>query len=131
MASRPIPWQGLSELAWQAREAAFVFDRVKVGCALLTEGGRLFAGCNVEQRFRSHDIHAEVNAISSMVAMGEREIAALLVVAETELFTPCGACMDWILQFAAPACQVGFQRRRGDDVRVFPAAQLMPFYPRA
>lgn len=126
-----MPWNDLSELAWQAREAAFVLDRIKVGCALRTETGRLFSGCNVEQRFRSHDIHAEVNAISSMVAAGEREIAVLLVVAETELFTPCGAYMDWILQFAAPACQVGFQGQRGSEIRVFPAAALMPFYPRA
>jgi cytidine deaminase len=123
-------WSDLAELAWRAREAAFVFDQVKVGCAVLSAAGRLFSGCNVEHRFRSHDVHAEVNAITSMVTAGERGIAAILVVAEKELYTPCGACMDWVLQFGGPACRVGYQSRRGGDVSSWSAGELMPFYPR-
>lgn len=96
---------------------------------VLASDGRTFAGCNVEHRFRSHDVHAEVNAITTMVAGGTTELRAILVVAERSRFTPCGACMDWIVQFGGPRCQVAFQAGRGKRVKVYTAKELMPFYP--
>ena len=101
----------LSKAAWLVREHAFVFGPTKVGAALLTTDGRIYAGCNVEQRFRSHDVHAEVNAITSMVAGGQTEFLAIVVAAEKVRFTPCGGCMDWIYQFGGADCvgaAVGF-----------------------
>ena len=124
-------WAELVERAWQARENAQILGRTKVGSCLAALGGGYHAGCNVEQVFRSHDIHAEVNAIGTMVAAGHSRFDRLLIVAERDLFTPCGACMDWIMQFGGPTCLVGFQNRPGGEVRVFTAAELMPFYPLA
>src|SRR5947208_1032840 len=86
--------KNLSSHAWTARTNAHIIGKTRVGCALLTTTRRIYTGCNVEHRFRSHDVHAEVNAISSMVVGGDKEIAYLLVAAERERFTPCGACMD-------------------------------------
>lgn len=122
-------WERLAQAAWAVREAAFVFGPTKVGCAALASTGAISVGCNVEHRFRSHDVHAEVNAISSMVAAGQRELVAILVVAMRDRFTPCGACMDWILQFGGADCQVGYQREPGGHVTVHLASELMPFYP--
>lgn len=127
---RGIDWQQLSTIAWLARDAAFVIGNTKVGSAALCEDGRIFAGCNVEHRYRSHDVHAEVNAISTMVAGGGRRLTAVLVAAERELFTPCGACMDWIFQFGGPECLVAFHGRRDADPIVHSAEELMPHYPR-
>jgi len=106
-----------------------VFGPTRVGCAALASSGSISSGCNVEHRFRSHDVHAEVNAISSMVAGGERKLVAILIAAERERFTPCGACMDWIFQFGGPTCRVGYQRERGGPVTVHLAGELMPYYP--
>src|SRR5690242_15496079 len=89
----------LFELAWQVRENAHILGPTKVGCAVLATDGRTFLGCNVEHRFRSHDVHAEVNAITSMISGGASGIRAIAIAAERERFTPCGACMDWIMQF--------------------------------
>ena len=122
----------LSELtrrAWAVRANAHVLGTTKVGCALLASDGSVFVGCNVEHKFRSHDVHAEVNAISSMVAGGQRKIVALVVVAERERFTPCGACMDWIMQFGSDECVVGFQGTQGGNVTTYTAKELMPHYP--
>lgn len=47
-------------------------------------GGGVHTGCNVEHKLCSHDIHAEVNAFSSMVAAGRHRIAALLIIADQE-----------------------------------------------
>lgn len=121
-------WHELANTAWNAREHASSFN-TKVGAAAEAEDGRVFSGCNVEHRFRSHDIHAEVNAIGSMVSGGSKRLRRLLVVAEREQFTPCGACMDWIFQFGGKECEIGFQSSRNGKVEVFKAKELMPFYP--
>lgn len=119
----------LSQTAWLAREQAFVFGGTKVGASLLTADGSVFAGCNVEHRYRSHDVHAEVNAITTMVAAGHQRVVAILVAAERTRFTPCGACMDWIFQFGGPDCLVGYQSKAGGKINVLTATELMPFYP--
>lgn len=123
-------WSTLSLRAWEARENAFILGRTKVGAALLTERGQIFTGCNVEQTFRSHDIHAEVNAIGNMIAGGGNDkILAILVVAERNLFTPCGSCMDWIIQFGGGDVLIGFQKAPNEQVRAYRASDLMPYYP--
>src|SRR6188472_3095923 len=91
-------WGRMAAAAWQARDHARVHGKTRVGAAVLTAGDRMFAGCNVEHIFRSHDIHAEVNALASMVAAGHGPATAILVVAERERFTPCGSCLDWIFE---------------------------------
>jgi cytidine deaminase len=101
-----------------------------VGCAVLGAGGGISVGCNVEHKFRSHDIHAETNAISSMVAAGEQALVALVVVANRDRFTPCGACLDWVWEFGGPDCLIGIQKTRGGSIEILCAADLMPHYPR-
>lgn len=118
----------LAEAAWCVRERAFVFGKTKVGCALLADDGRIYVGCNVEHKFRCHDVHAEVNAISSMVAGGGCQIIAIVIAAERDHFTPCGGCMDWIIQFGSNSV-VAFQGRPGSEMVQHSAHELMPFYP--
>jgi cytidine deaminase len=120
----------MAAVAWDARESAHVYGNTKVGCAVRSEDGRTFLGCNVEHRFRCHDIHAEVNAISSLVASGGVRIRAVVVVAKTERFTPCGGCMDWIMELGGPDCVVAFQGMPEGPLEVFSASELMPRYPR-
>jgi cytidine deaminase len=119
----------LASAAWRIRENAYVLGKTKVGCAVLSSRGTIFEGCNVEHRFRCHDIHAEVNAISSMVAAGERQLLVVFVAADRERFTPCGGCMDWILQFGSESTIVAFQSTRNGPIQRYTAGQLMPHYP--
>ena len=121
--------QKLAYAAWSIREQARVVTGVRVGSALLTDSGEIYAGCNVEHKFRCHDIHAEVNAVGTMIASGGRAIRAIVVVAETSMFTPCGGCMDWIFEFSGGDCVVGFQGRPGGPIEVFRGRELMPKYP--
>ena len=79
--------QRLAEHAWQVRAHARILGATAVGCAVLGGGGGIWRGCNVEHGFRSHDVHAEVNAISSMVSDGERTLRAVVVAAERERFS--------------------------------------------
>lgn len=120
----------LAARGWDARTKSRILGSTAVGCVAVGKSGRWWPGCNVEHQFRSHDIHAETNAISNMIVSGEQELVAVVIVAERDRFTPCGACLDWILEFGGPECVVAVQRKRDSPLEVFTAGQLMPHYPR-
>jgi len=119
----------LSDAAWLARESARILGDTPVGAAALASSGRVYPGCNVEHKFRAHDIHAEVNAIGNMVAGGDTHLAAIFIAARRTQFTPCGGCLDWIFEFAGPEAIVLFQSEKGGSVKRYTAGQLMPHYP--
>ena len=123
--------QRLAKDAWVARDRAFVVGTTKVGCAVLCVDGSSYSGCNVEHRYRCHDVHAEVNALTTMVgAGGYRQIRAVVIAASKQQFTPCGGCMDWIMQFAETgSCIIAIQSAPDEPLKCFTADQLMPFYP--
>lgn len=120
----------LSGSAWSVRENARLIGATAVGCVALDAEGRTWPGCNVEHRFRSHDIHAEVNAIGAMISGGCTVLVAVLVAAKRDRFTPCGACMDWIWEFGGPDCLVGVQSRQHGPIEILLAGEIMPHYPR-
>lgn len=121
--------KALSEAAWSVRRNARLHGRTSVGCAVLSDTGQIFVGCNIEHRFRSHDIHAEVNAISTLVAAGGRRLRAILIAAERDRFTPCGSCLDWIFELGGEDCLVLSEQSPGQPAHCHLAQDLMPFYP--
>ena len=68
-------------MAWDYRKNARVLGKTKVGAAVLSKN-KIFGGCNIEHKFRSHDIHAEISAISSMISKGHEKIDAIIIVAQ-------------------------------------------------
>jgi cytidine deaminase len=121
--------RALSDAAWSVRANARVHGPTRVGCAALADDGRIFAGCNIEHRFRSHDVHAEVNAISSLVAGGGGHLRAVLIAAERQQFTPCGSCLDWIFEIGGGDTLVLSESRKGVPTHEYLARELMPYYP--
>ena len=121
-------WKQLSVTAWKFSKNARVLGKTKVGCAVLS-GKEIFGGCNIEHKLRSHDIHSEISAISSMVSAGCKKLDAILVVSQRDKFTPCGGCLDWIFEFGGPKCLVGYQTKKDGKISIFKAEELMPHYP--
>jgi cytidine deaminase len=119
----------LAQAAWKVRNHARILGPTKVGAATLSLQGNIFTGCNIEHRFRSHDIHAEINALTNMTASGEGPATAIIIVAERQRFTPCGSCLDWIFELGGPNTIVGFQPDIGKPLDMFRADDLMPHYP--
>ena len=77
------------------------YSRFAVGAALLTKGGRVFTGCNVENISFGLTICAERNAVFAAVAAGEREFAKIAIVADSKTpVTPCGACRQVLAEFS-------------------------------
>lgn len=123
-------WKALSDLAWMARSQARTYGETQVGAAALSSEGGMFPGCNVEHRFRSHDVHAEVNALTTMIANGHTQALAILIASERDRFTPCGGCLDWIFELGGAGCLVSFQPFPESEHAVYRADELMPYYPR-
>jgi cytidine deaminase len=132
-ADLPENWEALSFTAWRVRDNA-IAARTKVGAAVLARrpngSQAIFGGCNIEDLWKASSIHAERTAIACMVAGGGKKAEKLLVAAERERFTPCGNCMDFLMQFGGPDMQIAFQPKPSYEVQVFTAAELMPHYPR-
>lgn len=124
-----IDWEDAARVAWSCRNNAHVVGETSVGAAAISIEGEVFAGCNVEHRYRCHDVHAEVNAITTMVATGRTRLVGIVVVAERKRFTPCGGCLDWIFQFGGPECQVAYQNAPAGELVIHTARDLMPHYP--
>ena len=91
-----------------ARAAALAsyspYSKFRVGAAVLTGSGKIFAGCNVENASFGLCNCAERTAIFSAAAGGERRIRAVAVYTPTAAPTlPCGACRQVIHEFGADA----------------------------
>lgn len=119
----------LIEAARAAREQAYCpYSGFAVGAAVLTEDGGVFSGCNVENASYSLSLCAERAAIAAAVAGGmqQGELAALALVADTpQPVTPCGACRQVIMEFAAEGCRVVSTTLAG-ETRVDSAENLLP-----
>ena len=92
------------------------FSHFKVGAAILTSKGDIFAGCNVENSSYGMTNCAERTAIFSAVAEKgpALEILAIAVTnAQGVPCSPCGACRQVIYEFG-PDAVVLYQGQQGD-----------------
>lgn len=99
-----MDWEILVDEAWKARAQAYApYSGFQVGAALLSEDGRVFHGCNVENLSYGLTNCAERVAIGVAVAAGVRRFSAVAVVAETAVpISPCGACRQVLAEFGVP-----------------------------
>ena len=99
------PQENLLDAARRARENAVApFSKFRVGAAVRTKSGKIYAGCNVENASYGLTICAERVAIFKALSEGERGFDAVAVVTDTEKLTPpCGACRQIIWEFCGDA----------------------------
>jgi cytidine deaminase len=97
-----MQFHNLIRAASAARNQAYApYSKFAVGAAVQGKSGAVFVGSNVENVSYGLTICAEQIAIGSAVAAGEREFAAIAVVADTtDPIVPCGACRQFLAEFA-------------------------------
>jgi cytidine deaminase len=117
----------LLEAARRVREMAYApYSNFKVGAALRTTAGTVFVGCNVENVAYPEGTCAEAGAIAAMAAAGERQIAEVLVIADSpEPVTPCGGCRQKLAEFGGPDVPVTMTGLNGKVLHMT-LAELLP-----
>ena len=118
----------LIEKALEAREKAYApYSKFKVGVAVLTAGGKIYTGCNVENASYPVGICAERVAMSKAVADGETEFTVIAIVGSGENYCmPCGM----FRQFMAEFCKEDFEiivAKSVDDYKIMKMGELLPY----
>ncbi|WKU24451.1 cytidine deaminase [Priestia megaterium] len=118
---------GLIDEAKKAREMAYVpYSKFKVGAALLTKDGRVYRGCNIENAAYSMCNCAERTALFKAYSEGDKEYAALAVVADTDRpVSPCGACRQVISELCPKEMKVILTNLK-NDIQELTVEELLP-----
>lgn len=105
----------LRRKAKKASERAYSpYSQAKVGSALLTESGKIFSGCNIENSSFGNTICAERVAIFKAVSQGEKKIKKIYVYTK-DGWPPCGSCRQVMTEFASENLQIIIGRENGKE----------------
>jgi len=122
----------LAAAALTARAKAYVpYSHFAVGAALLTTGGKVYTGCNIENAAYSPTNCAERTAFFKAVSEGERDFSAIAIAGGPEgepsrLCPPCGVCRQVMLEFCDPRQFRVFLVEGEEIARTFTLAELTP-----
>ena len=100
--------QRLIRIAEEQMSHAYApYSHFQVGAALLTAGGKVYAGCNIENASYTPTNCAERTAFFKAVSEGVKEFDAICIVGGkngvlTEYAPPCGVCRQVMMEFCDP-----------------------------
>ena len=125
-------YKELIKEAINARNFAYSpYSNFAVGAALLTESGKIYKGCNIENASFTPTNCAERTAVFKAVSEGERKFKAIAVVGGklnekvSEYITPCGVCRQVLSEF----CSENFiiiSAKNEDDYKIYTLKDLFP-----
>ena len=114
--------EALVDAARDVRQHAYCpYSHFPVGCALLSQDGKIFTGVNVENVSFGATNCAERSALFTAVSLGYRPgfIKAIAVAGATEDFLPpCSICRQVLVEWADPATPVYLTRNDGQIKRL-------------
>ena len=115
----------LVDSAKKARDNSYSpYSEYPVGAALLTKGGKIYTGCNVENSSFSLTCCAERVALFKAVSEGEREFTKIAVVSsEKEPILPCGTCRQALYEFAPNLSIIVLH---DNEIKTFLLKELLP-----
>ena len=125
-ATSDADWRELRAMAFAALDHAYApYSRFRVGAAVRSGDGRIYAGCNVENASYPASMCAERVAVATAVADGARDFVALVIATDAaEPAPPCGVCRQ-VLGELGPRLEVVSCTSRGGESR-WSVASLLP-----
>ena len=122
----------LIQLALGQLQAAYTpYSGFKVGAALLTTGGKIYTGCNIENAAYTPTNCAERTAFFKAVSEGERSFEAICVVGGqdgvlTGYAAPCGVCRQVMMEFCNPKQFQIILATSTEQYEIFTLEELLP-----
>lgn len=115
----------LVNAAKAARKKAFApYSRFTVGAALITDKGKIYHGCNIENPSLMLSFCAERAVLINALVEGEKKFKALAIVSGNKDYCfPCGACRQMLAEFAP---DVEIYLASGKGIKKFSIAELLP-----
>lgn len=126
MKNDPLSQELIGQAIAMLKMAYVPYSNYPVGAALLSDSGKVFCGCNVENASYPLTICAERNAVFQAVAAGEKNFQAI-VIATQNGGAPCGACRQVMVEFA-PQMRVITVDANGKVFLDTTVAELIPHY---
>ena len=124
--------KALAEEALRMRGASYSpYSKFRVGAALLTSGGKIYTGCNIENAAYGPSNCAERTAFFKAVSEGERDFAAICIAGgpdgaeELDYCPPCGVCRQVMSEFCGGDFEI-ILAKNDKDYKVFTLDQLLP-----
>ncbi|MGN0731853.1 MAG: cytidine deaminase [Treponema sp.] len=107
------------------------YSNFKVGAALLSESGKIFTGCNIENAAYGPSNCAERTAFFKAVSEGILKFKAIMVVGGPggiikDYCPPCGVCRQVMMEFCNPETFSIFLAKSETDIVEYKLKELLP-----
>ena len=118
--------------AFLAQQQAYApYSEFLVGAALLTEDGKIYQGCNIENAAYSPGNCAERTAFFKAVSEGRRDFTAIAIVGNKrgeagDYCPPCGVCRQVMMEFCDPEEFQIILATSKKQYEIFPLNELLP-----
>ena len=125
--------QELIQMAIEARENSYSpYSHFMVGAALLSNDGKVFRGCNIENAGYTPSNCAERTAFFKAVSEGVFGFDTIAIVAgpqggELIRTAPCGVCRQVMMEFCEPATFRVLLAKSPEDYEEWTLEKLLPF----
>ena len=118
--------------AFLAQQQAYApYSEFLVGAALLTEDGKIYQGCNIENAAYSPCNCAERTAFFKAVSEGRRDFTAIVIVGNKRgeagnYCPPCGVCRQVMAEFCDPDEFLVIHGKTPEDYKQFTLREMLP-----
>ena len=122
---------GLIQAALLARENSYSpYSHFRVGAALLCTDGKIYSGCNIENRAYGPTNCAERTAFFKAVSEGERDFTAIALCGGLngvvkDYCAPCGVCRQVMREFCKPDFKIILVKSE-EEWKIYTLSQLLP-----
>jgi len=119
----------LMQIAREVSKNAYApYSKFPVGAAVLYEDGKIYKGVNVENSSFGLTLCAERNAISTAIADGQTTTPEAIAIysPNQKMCPPCGACRQWISEFAGEKEVKVILEAESDGLYITTIKELLP-----
>ncbi|MBE6038174.1 MAG: cytidine deaminase [Anaerofustis stercorihominis] len=96
------------------------YSNYRVGAAILTESGKIYTGCNIENASYGATICAERTAAVKAVSEGEKKFKAIAIACSGNTFAyPCGICRQFLYEFSDSEMKLYLIKADGETAETY------------